>query len=315
VYIVLTMISCYGPSSKDTQPADTETTPTDTTPSPTDTAPAPLWVGLDLGPDGLCLVAADDSYTCITHAGAEYRYSILQAEHLSVGDGFGCSLNGGIPACTGALRTATPTTPGGYSDLQTGATFACGFQSPYTGTDCWGGAQPTYNPNDELYVVGLYSLCSAKYDPASVECIDTRGLYYHTFATDARLLDMTVGDDRVCVLYETGGSAWGQCGSLSIENLSLPIKSSEFYSPRLIQAASDDTLLCGLAEDDTVKCSDMIDVPPEGRLTFSPRPSTVRDFDAHAGVACVLYEDGKVTCLGVPDSNSKIPIYSADFMP
>jgi hypothetical protein len=312
------MISCYGPSSKDTQPADTETTPTDTTPSPTDTAPAPLWVGLDLGPDGLCLVAADDSYTCITHAGAEYRYSILQAEHLSVGDGFACALFGGSPLCSGA-SDLTPPEEGGYRDLQTGATFACAFKYPHTEMDCWGVAKPDYEADlmalYEVYAVGQFSICAARYNPASVACFTTDGLGFHTSSTKDRLLDMTTGHDRACVLYDSNGYRYGFCGRHSDPKDSVLIDIDGLQDPRLLQAASDDTLLCGLAEDDTVRCSDMVDLPPDGRLTFPARPSTVRDFDAHAGVACVLYEDGKVTCLGVPDSSSKIPAYSVDFMP
>jgi hypothetical protein len=279
-----------------------------------------LWVGLDLGPDGLCLVAADDSYTCITHAGAEYRYDILQAEHLSVGDGLGCSLNGGIPACTGALRTATPTTPGGYGDLQTGSTFACGFQSPYTGTDCWGGATPAYDAAfldaADLFSVGKATLCAARAESIpTMKCYGPSGGVFSTFQSTGKVLAVTAGDNRVCVLYENEGASWGMCWLLTDTSWPTNLEINGLYDPRLIRAASDDSLLCGSDDDGSVRCSDMVDLPPDDRLTFPPRPSTVRDFDAHAGVACVLYEDGKVTCLGVPDSSSKIPIYSADFMP
>lgn len=313
--IILSMISCSDATSKDTQPSDTETTHTGHTgPEP---EPEPKWVGLDLGPDGLCLVAEDDSFLCVGHDGVEYRYSILQAEHVSVGSGYGCALNGGIPVCTDDLRDSTPTSPGGYSDIQTGSTFACGFGSPYVATDCWGSNTPIYDADfmdtADLFSVGEAVLCGArKQSTPRAECYGLTGPVFSTFQSTGEILSVTAGDDRVCVLYENEGAPWGMCWMLSNTSQPKPIDINGLYDPVLIRAASDDTLLCGLDDDGSVQCSDLIDMPPTGRFTFPARAADVFEFDAHKGVACVLYDDGKVTCLGL---GSKIPSYSVDFAP
>lgn len=318
MYIVLSMISCSDTTSKDTQPTDTETTHTGHT--GTEVEPEPKWVGLDLGPDGLCLTAKDYSYLCIGHDGVEYRYSIIQADHMSVGTGYGCALNGGVPVCTDALREATPTYPGGYNDLQTGDTFACGFQSPYVTMDCWGTAVPAHDADfmdsADLFSVGETVLCGARSESTPrVECYSQDGEASIPFQPTNKVLGVTAGDNRVCVLYENEGYSWGMCWLLSDTNLPINVDINGLYDPLLIRAASDDSLLCGLDDDGSVKCSDLIDVPPTGRFTFPARSSPVREFDAHNGVACVLYEDGKVTCLGLDSSSSQIASYSAYFVP
>jgi hypothetical protein len=275
---------------------------------------------LDLGPDGLCLTAEDYSYLCVGHDGVEYRYSIIQADHMSVGEGYGCALNGGVPVCTDTLRDSTPTSPGGYSDLQTGSTFACGFESPYTATDCWGADVPAYDADfmdsADLFSVGETVLCGAQSSSlSSIECYGQSGKVFRTFQGSGEVLAVTAGDNRVCVLYENEGYSWGMCWLLTDTSLSRSININGLHDPRTIRAASDDTLLCGLDDDDSVQCSDLIDIPPTGRFTFPARSSPVRAFDAHAGVACVLYDDGRVTCLGLDGATSEIASYSAYFAP
>lgn len=313
MYIVLSMISCLGVPSKDTEAQDTHTTHTGI-------ESLQNWTGLDLGPDGLCLVADDASYLCIGHDGAEYRYTFAQAERLSVAQDYACALNAGALACTYPLHRDTPAT-GGYSDVQTGSTFACASKPEHGSLTCWGANLPAYDrafmDRAKAYSVGEFVVCGASPAPSpAARCYSPGGLVFHTFQGTGEILSVTAGHDRVCVLYQNNdGSTWGFCWKLQNTAHSIPIDINGVYDPASLRAASDDSLLCGATYDDSVYCSDLIDLPPTGRLSFPARGALVQDYDAHAGVACVLYDDGKVTCLGLENTTSKIPSRLADFAP
>lgn len=308
MYIVLSMISCLSAPSKDVGVQDTHTTHTGIETSQN-------WTGLDLGPDGLCLTAEDYSYLCIGHDGAEYRYTFPQAEHLSVGRGYACALNAGALSCTYPLRKATPTI-GGYSDLQTGSTFACASKPEYGSLTCWGASLPAYDESfmdrARLYSVGEFVVCGATPGPApAARCYNSDGLVFKTFQSTGEIGSVAVGSARVCVLYQNNdGSMWGMCWMLSNTTHSIPININGVYDPESLRAASDDSLLCGANYDGSVYCSDLIDLPPTGRLVFPSRGVAVKGYDAHAGVACVLYDDSAVVCLGLEHANSKIPSFA-----
>lgn len=306
---LLSMISCLGVASKEAASHDTHTTHTGI-------EPAPYWTGLDLGPDGLCLVADDASYRCVGHDGAEYRYTFPQVERLSVGYGFACALSDGAPACTGPLRNPALTATGGHSDVQTGSTFACASKPVQGAMTCWGANLPAYDGafmgRANAYTVGEFVVCGSTPAPvATARCYSPSGLVLTTHQATGEVVSVTAGAARVCVLYQNNdGSTWGLCWMLQNTSHSTPINVNGIYDPVSIRAASDDSLLCGADRDGSVHCSDLIDVPPTGRIVFPSRGVAVETYDAHAGVACVLYEDGLVSCLGLDYSASQIPSYT-----
>lgn len=162
-----------------------------------------------------------------------------------------------------------------------------------------------------LYSVGESVVCGATPGPAPAARCYVDGEVFHTFQITGEIRSVAVGSARVCVLYQNNdGSTWGMCWMLSNTAHSIPININGVYDPESLRAASDDSLLCGANYDGSVYCSDLIDLPPTGKLVFPSRGIAVKGYDAHAGVACVLYDDSAVVCLGLDYADSKIPSFA-----